>query len=79
LEKAEQALREALELFALEPADKPWPNWGRLDALARLGQVLADQDRGEEARAFYQLALEQAPDFVWVRDELLPALNVAGS
>jgi len=75
LGKAEQALRQALDMFAAETADQPWPNWGRLDTLARLGQVLADQDRSEEARAFYQQALEQAPDFVWVRDELLPALS----
>ena len=70
--------RRANELFRAEAASKPWPNWGRLDALARLGQVLADLDRPEEARTVYRSALEQAPDFVWVRDELLPALSGSG-
>ncbi len=77
LDKAQLELRRALDLYEAEPANEPWPNWGRLDALARLGQVLADLDRPAEARALYAAALRQAPDYVWVRDELLPALAAA--
>ena len=78
LEKAEAELRRAVELFARESTDKAWPNWGHLDALSQLGQALARLERPEEARASYATALELAPDFVLIRDELLPALDAAG-
>ncbi len=75
LPKAEQELRRALRLFAKEPSGKPWPNWGRLDVLTWLGQTLAKAGRPEEARALFEEALTLEPDFAWVRDELLPALE----
>ena len=75
LDEAEQELRRAVTLFDREPDDKPWPNWGRLDALARLGQVLAAQDQIDEARRVYESVLTQVPGYTWVRDELLPALD----
>src|SRR5262249_45884461 len=40
-DKAEAGLRQALALFEREPLRRPWPNWGRFDAHAWLGQVLA--------------------------------------
>jgi len=75
LNKAEQELRRALDLFRKEKPDKTWPNWGRVDALAWLGQVLADAGRVSEARKLYREALTLEPDHVWIRDELLPALK----
>ncbi len=78
-EKAEQELRRAVELFAVQPAAQPWPHWGYRDAMARLGQVLVELGRTEEARQLYQQALQREPGFAWIRDELLPALNGAGS
>jgi Flp pilus assembly protein TadD len=75
LEAAEKELRRARALFAAEPAGKPWPNWGRLDTLAWLGQVRARQGDREQARDLYRQALELAPDSVWVRRDLLPAVE----
>jgi Flp pilus assembly protein TadD len=74
-DKAERLLRRCVELFAREPRDKAWPNWGRADAHAWLGQVRAKRgDRGA-ARAEYERALAIAPEFGWVRYVLLPALD----
>ncbi len=47
--------------------------------MARLGQVLVELGRTEEARQLYQQALQREPGFAWIRDELLPALDGAGS
>ena len=76
--KAEQELRRAVELFATQPAQAPWPNWGYRDAMARLGQVLVELERTDEARQLYLQALQREPGFAWIRDELLPALDGAG-
>ena len=75
IDKAEEALRRAVALFADQADDAPWPNWGRLDALAWLGQTLAKQGRIDEARAAYQQALAIEPDMGWIRYALLPALD----
>jgi tetratricopeptide (TPR) repeat protein len=64
-ESAEKELRRAEALFAQEPAAKPWPNWGRLDVLAWLGQVRARQSDPAGARAFYRQALALDPGYVW--------------
>lgn len=75
LEKAERFLRRSLELFAREPADKPWPNWGRFDAHVWLGQALLKKGDRVGARAEYDKALAIAPDSGWVRYALMPALE----
>jgi tetratricopeptide (TPR) repeat protein len=72
---AEAALRRALQLFDQEPPTKPWPNWGRFDAHAWLGQALADRRENAGARAEYEQALKIAPDSAWVKYTLLPAVK----
>ena len=74
LDRAEQEVRRARDLFDLEPADHPWPNWGRLDALAWLGQILQRRGKPEEARVVFEAALSLEPEYAWIREELLPAL-----
>jgi cytochrome c-type biogenesis protein CcmH/NrfG len=64
-ESAEKELRRAEALFAQEPAAKTWPNWGRLDVLAWLGQVRARQGDPAGARTFYRQALALDPGYVW--------------
>jgi hypothetical protein len=73
--KAERLLRRSLELFAQEPLDHPWPNWGRVDGHAWLGQVLARKGDHAGARAEYDQALALAPNSGWVRHVLVPALE----
>jgi tetratricopeptide (TPR) repeat protein len=73
--KAERLLRRSLELFAQEPFDRPWPNWGRVDGHAWLGQVLARKGDRSGARAEYDKALALAPNSGWVKHVLVPALE----
>jgi hypothetical protein len=73
--KAERQLRRSVELFAREPRDRSWPNWGRVDAHAWLGQVLARKGDRAGARAEYDTALALAPNAGWVKHVLLPALE----
>jgi tetratricopeptide (TPR) repeat protein len=78
LDKAEQELRRARELFESETAAHPWPSWGRVDTLAWLGQVLEKAGRVDEARAAYEEALVLEPEHAWLKHELLPALDSNG-
>jgi tetratricopeptide (TPR) repeat protein len=75
IEQAEAELRTAERLFAEEPPGAPWPNWGRLDTLAWLGQVRARRGDVDGARALYRRALDMAPDYAFVQKGLLPALD----
>jgi hypothetical protein len=72
---AEATLRRAVQRFEKEPATKPWPNWGRFDAHAWLGQCLAHRNDKAGARAHYELALKIAPNSAWVKQSLLPAVR----
>jgi tetratricopeptide (TPR) repeat protein len=75
VKEAESYLRRALDAFTIEPPDKAWPNWGRFDAHAWLGQVLAKTKNRAGARAEYDEALKIAPKSGWVRYVLVPALD----
>jgi tetratricopeptide (TPR) repeat protein len=75
VDKAEQLLTTALELFAAEPPDKAWPNWGRFDAHAWLGQVRLRRGDAAGAQSEYDKALAIAPESQWVRNVLLPAVS----
>jgi tetratricopeptide (TPR) repeat protein len=75
IDKAEREIRRAEKLFAKESTNQPWPNWGRLDVLAWMGQVLAAKGDRQGARTYYERALELQPDYGWVRHILLPALD----
>jgi tetratricopeptide (TPR) repeat protein len=75
IDKAEKELRRAEMLFSKEPSNQSWPNWGRLDVLAWMGQLLATKGDLEGARAYYQRALTLQPDYGWIRFVLLPALD----
>lgn len=77
LERAESELRRAERLFAGERSDQLWPNWGRVDALAWLGQVLAKKRDEAGARAAYRRALAIEPNHTWIRS-LLARLEAKG-
>ena len=76
-DKAERLLRRSLERFGVESAGKEWPNWGRFDAHAWLGQALLEKGDRAGARAAYDKAREIAPDSGWLRYVLVPALDAA--
>jgi len=75
LAKAEATLRRAIALYATEPVDRPWPNWGRADAHIWLGQMLAERGDVAGAKVEYNSALAAAPDHYWVKAALLPEIN----
>lgn len=74
-EEAERLLRRSLSLFAKEPRDKAWPNWGRFDAHLWLGQTLAAKGDVAGARREYTQALAEGPESAWIRQILLPQLD----
>ncbi len=73
-EKAAASFREALRLFETGGTLAPC-NWRYLNAMVLLAQVLEDTGDYSGARDVYRMALKRAPDFQWVRDELLPAVE----
>jgi tetratricopeptide (TPR) repeat protein len=75
VKEAEELLKRAIDKLAQEPVTKPWPNWGRFDAHAWLGQVLAHRGDKAGARAEYAKALELAPQSGWIKFVLMPALD----
>ena len=74
-ERAEAWFRSAAGFFDAQPADQPWPDWGRAEAYAWLGRTLARLGDEAGARENYEAALAIEPDFSWVSDGLLPDLN----
>jgi tetratricopeptide (TPR) repeat protein len=73
--EAEILLRKALAQLAAQPADKAFPAWGRFDAHAWLGQILAKRGDKTGARSEYDQALQIAPQSGWIRYVLIPALD----
>jgi tetratricopeptide (TPR) repeat protein len=73
-EKAAESFREALRLYEADPALSAY-NWRYLNTIVLLGQTLEKLDDYKGARQAYLKALEREPDFRWVRDELLPAVE----
>ena len=64
----------AADLFAADHPDPPLPDWGLAETHAWLGQTYAALGKLEEARGAYERALEEEPEYAWVRDTLLPGL-----
>ena len=65
----------AITLFAEDAPRPPLPTWGHAEAYAWLGQTHAALGQVEAARAAFERALELEPEYVWVRDVLLPGLG----
>lgn len=65
----------AAELFEDDAAQPPWPTWGHAETYAWMGQTYVELGMLDEARDAYEKALVVDPDYVWVRDGLLPALG----
>jgi len=72
--KAAASFREALRLFESDNARSEC-NWRYLNTMVLLGQTLEQTGDYSGAREAYLKALRQEPDFQWVRDELLPAVE----
>jgi len=75
VDKAEALFKRSLGLFESEPKDRPWPNWGRLDAHLWLGILYEKRGDRDGARTEYKKTLSIDPEFGWVRYVLLPRLE----
>ncbi|MFN2335747.1 MAG: tetratricopeptide repeat protein [Bacteroidales bacterium] len=73
-EKAVASYREAIRLFEADSRMSRC-NWRYLNTMVLLGQLLEKMEDYTGARDAYQRALRREPDFNWVRDELLPAVE----
>ncbi len=71
LQAAERELRGAVDLLGQDSTLAGQ----QAEAYAWLGQVLSKMGRPDDAEEIYNLAIELRPDFLWVRDVLLPALQ----
>lgn len=74
-EVALAALERARSLFDAQPRPAPWPDWGRVEVAAWLGQTLVKLGRGEEARTRYREGLAIPPPSPWILRTLLPELD----
>jgi len=72
--KAAESFREAIRLFEADP-EMSECNWRYLNTMVLLGQILEQTEDYRGAREAYLKALRHEPEFKWVRDELLPAVE----
>jgi tetratricopeptide (TPR) repeat protein len=72
--KAAASFRKALSLFETGEGLSDC-NWRYLNTMVLLGQLLEKMEDFAGARDIYKKALSREPEFRWVRDELLPAVE----
>jgi Flp pilus assembly protein TadD len=75
VDQARRDLTRALELFAKEPPDSPWPNWGGVEIYAWLGYTAMKEGDDAAAREYLEKALSLEPEYAWVKESLLPELK----
>lgn len=75
LDKAGEYLDRSLELFRTDEPEPPLPAWGKADVHVWRGQVFQQLGDTERARTEYAAALEIEPEYAWVTEDLLPALD----
>lgn len=51
-------------------------DWNYLSLLVNLAQAYSEAGNYETAKKYYEKALSAEPDFVWVKNDLLPELNL---
>lgn len=72
---AEGQLNKAVEFFNNDHPVAPAPSWGRAEAYAWLGQVLQKENKPADAAAAYEKALALEPNYLWVKNVLLPSVK----
>ncbi|MDD4108625.1 MAG: hypothetical protein PHH93_07895 [Prolixibacteraceae bacterium] len=74
-EKAFQYYSKALKAMESSNPDLIAGNWNYLNLLVLAGQAQKDLGNRSEAREYFDKAVKIEPEFIWVKDELLPSLN----
>ena len=75
VEESLEHLEAAKTLFGSSPDPGPWPNWGREENLAWLGVAHAKAGRLDRARHYFDEALAREPNYGWVLNVHVPALE----
>lgn len=73
MEEAIACFQKAILLYESNPSLKA-NSWQYLHALAWLGKAYEEEDEWGKARQTFEKALRVEPDFLWVKNELLPEL-----
>ena len=74
LKQAVRTLEQSVARYEAEQGRTDW-DWTYLETLAVLGQAYQQNDQKPQALAVYQKALRHAPDFAWVKYQLLPKVQ----
>lgn len=74
-DRALPVLKRAKKAFNKQTTEALMPDWGQLENLAWLGQVLAKLGKYDEAKSIYEESLEINPEFYWVKYKLLPMVE----
>lgn len=73
-DEAIECFQKAIKLYDQQAIEKK-ANWMYLHSIAWLGQAYERKNQPAKAKATYQKALQVAPGFRWIRDELILNLN----
>ena len=73
--EAIECFTKAVQLYDQQPQRRQY-SWMYLHAMAWLGKAYEDTKQTDKALAIYRKALAFEPEFSWVRDHLLPELEV---
>lgn len=74
-EKALLYYSKALEIIEKMPEKILENNWIYLNLLTLVGQMHKELGNPNQAKKYFEQALQIEPNFVWVKEELLPSLN----
>lgn len=69
-----ECYNKAVAIYAAEKKENPI-SWGLAETYAWIGQAYEDKKMPDKAKEAYELALKLEPEFVWVKDALLPQLE----
>ena len=74
-EEALNYFKESISIFESADENDGKITWGYLDALAWLGKTYTQLGDYESAISTYKKALQNEPEFSWVKNSLLPAVE----
>jgi tetratricopeptide (TPR) repeat protein len=73
-EKALKYYMKALKIIEKEPEKVRKNNWMYLNLLTLVGRLQQETGNLQQAKKYFEQALQIEPNFVWVKEELLPSL-----
>jgi tetratricopeptide (TPR) repeat protein len=74
-EKALKYYKKALKIMENKGNEAMIKNWMHLNLLATIGKIEVELGNIESGRNYFETALKIEPEFLWVKNELLPSLQ----